>query len=192
VEVRVMKKKEMDYFSALYEVARVINASLEPARVLEKIVMSVARAMNLKAASIRLLDDREKKLVLGGAYGLSEDYIHKGPILVDESGVDKKALKGRTIYLKDAQTDKGFQYGDKARAEGIKSVLVVPLVVEKKAIGVLRVYSDQIREFHDKELQFLQAVADLSAIAIENARLHQLLQVRCELMAAHKYRIDDN
>ncbi|HOF06217.1 MAG TPA: GAF domain-containing protein [Syntrophales bacterium] len=187
-----MKKKEMDYFSALYEVARVINASLEPARVLEKIVMSVARAMNLKAASIRLLDDREKKLVLGGAYGLSEDYIHKGPILVDESGVDKKALKGRTIYLKDAQTDKGFQYGDKARAEGIKSVLVVPLVVEKKAIGVLRVYSDQIREFHDKELQFLQAVADLSAIAIENARLHQLLQVRCELMAAHKYRIDDN
>jgi len=35
-------------------------------------------------------------------------------------------------------------------------------------------------------------VADLSAIAIENARLHQLLQVRCELMAAHKYRIDDN
>ena len=106
-----MKKKEMDFFTALYEVASAINASLEPARVLEKIVQSVVQAMDLKAASIRLLDDREKKLVLGGAYGLSEDYIHKGPILVDESGVDSKALRGRTIYLRDAQTDKGFQYG---------------------------------------------------------------------------------
>ena len=187
-----MKKKEMDYFTALYEVARAINASLEPARVLEKIVRSVVQAMDLKAASIRLLDDREKKLVLGGAYGLSEDYIHKGPILVEESGVDRKALRGRTIYLRDAQTDKGFQYGEKARAEGIKSVLVMPLMVEKKAIGVLRGYSDRIREFSERELKFLQAVSHLSAIAIENARLHQLLQVRCDLMAAHKYRIDDN
>ena len=187
-----MKKKEMDFFTALYEVASVINASLEPARVLEKIVQSVVQAMDLKAASIRLLDDREKKLVLGGAYGLSEDYIHKGPILVDESGVDRKALRGRTIYLRDAQTDKGFQYGEKARAEGIKSVMVTPLMVEKKAIGVLRGYSDRIREFSERELKFLQAVSHLSAIAIENARLHQLLQVRCDLMAAHKYRIDDN
>jgi signal transduction protein with GAF and PtsI domain len=187
-----MKKKEMDYFAALYDVARVINASLEPVLVLEKIVQCVAKAMDVKAASIRLLDDREKKLILGGACGLSEAYLHKGPILIDESGIDKKALKGKTIYLKDAQTDKGFQYGEKAKAEGIKSVLVVPLMVEKKAIGVLRVYSDKVREFHEKELKFLQAVADLSAIAIENARLHQILQVRCELMTAHKYRIDDN
>lgn len=187
-----MKKKEMDYFTALYDVARVINASLEPVRVLEKIVQCVAKAMDVKAASIRLLDDREKKLILGGACGLSETYLHKGPILIDESGIDKKALKGKTIYLKDAQTDKGFQYGEKAKAEGIKSVLVVPLMVENKAIGVLRVYSDKVREFHEKELQFLQAVANLSAIAIENARLHQILQVSCELMTAHKYRIDDN
>jgi len=187
-----MKKKEMDYFTALYDVARVINASLEPARVLEKIVQSVAQAMDVKAASIRLLDDREKKLLLGASFGLSDAYLHKGPILVEESGIDRKVLRGKTIYLKDAQTDKGFQYGEKAKAEGIKSVLVVPLLVEKKAIGVLRVYSDRVREFQTRELQFLQAVADLSAIAIENARLHQMLQLRCELMTAHKYRIDDN
>ncbi len=61
-----MRKKEIDYFTALYDVARVINASLEPARVLEKIVQCAAKAMDVKAASIRLLDDREKKLILGG------------------------------------------------------------------------------------------------------------------------------
>jgi GAF domain-containing protein len=54
------------------------------------------------------------------------------------------------------------------------------------------IYTDKIREFQEKEIRFLEAVANLSAIAIDNARMHQVLCTRCELMAAHKYRIDDN
>jgi len=187
-----MKGKEMDYFNALYEVARVINASLETPRVLNEIVTCVTKAMNVKASILRLLDAKEKNLVMGASCGLSEEYLHKGPILVEESGLDRKALRGRTIYLKDAQTDKNFQYSDKARVEGIRSVLVAPLLIEKKAIGVLRIYTDKIREFQEREIRFLEAVANLSAIAIDNARMHQVLCTRCELMAAHKYRIDDN
>ena len=79
-----------------------------------------------------------------------------------------------------------------AQAEGIKSVLVVPLMLEKKAIGVLRVYADRVRKFRDEEIKFLKAVANLSAIALDNARMHETLRIRCDLMAAHKYRIDDN
>lgn len=187
-----MKDKEMDYFAALYDVARVINASLEPAMVLEEIVQCVAQAMHVKACSIRLLNSGEKKLVMGASFGLSRDYIHKGPILVGESILDQKALKGNVIWLNDVQTSKDFQYGAKAKTEGIKSVLVLPLLLEKKAIGVLRVYSDRTREFNDREIHFLEAVANLSAIAIANARMHKALQISCDLMAAHKYRIDDN
>ena len=187
-----MKGKEMDYFAALYDVTKVINASLEPARVLEEIVRCVTETMQVKACSLRLLDSREKKLELGAAFGLSDAYLHKGPIMVDESGLDQKALKGKTIWLKDAQTNRDFQYGDKAKAEGIKSVLVVPLMLDKKAVGVLRVYTGRVQEFHDREVLFLEAVANLSAIALDNARMHQTLLTRCDLMAAHKYRIDDN
>jgi signal transduction protein with GAF and PtsI domain len=187
-----MKGKEVDYFVALYDVARVINASLEPLKVLEKIVQCVVRAMGVKASSIRLLDSRERMLVMGAASGLSKGYVRKGPILIGESGLDRKALKGRSVWLKDAQTAKDFQYGAMAQAEGIKSVLVVPLMLEKKAIGVLRVYVDRVRKFRDEEIKFLKAVANLSAIALDNARMHETLQTRCDLMAAHKYRIDDN
>ncbi len=187
-----MKGKEVDYFTALYDVAKVINASLEPAKVLEKIVQSVVKAMGVKAGIIRLLDSRERMLVLGAASGLSKGYVRKGPILIDESGLDRKALKGKSIWIENAQTDRNFQYGEKARAEGIKSVLVVPLMLEKKPIGVLRVYSDKVRKFQEGEGKFLKAVANLSAIALDNARMHETLQMRCDLMAAHKYRIDDN
>ncbi len=187
-----MKGKDVDYFVALYDVAKVINASLEPSKVLEKIVQSVVRAMGVKAGSIRLLDSRERMLVLGAAHGLSRGYIRKGPILIEESGVDRKALKGKIIWIENVQTDKDFQYGGKAKTEGIKSVLFVPLMLEKKAIGVLRVYADRVRKFRDDEILFLKAVANLSAIALDKAHMHETLKTRCDLMAEHKYRIDDN
>jgi len=187
-----MNGKELDYFSALYEMAKVVNASLDPERILHEIVHFVTRTLAVKACSIRLLDTREKRLVMGAYHGLSADYVQKGPVLVEESGIDQKALKGETIYLKDAQTDRDFQYSDEAREEGIKSVLVVPLTAEEKVIGVLRVYTDRVREFSNEEIRFLEAVANLSALAIQNARLHQMLKLKYDISTAHKYRIDDN
>jgi GAF domain-containing protein len=187
-----MNKQKMDYFNALYEVARAINASLDPGRVLEKIVQSVVKAVGVKAGSIRLLDARKKQLFLGAANGLSKNYIRKGPILLEESGLDRKVLRGKAIWIEDVQTDRDFQYGEKAKAEGIKSVLVVPLMLGKKAIGVLRVYSDSVRRFDENELKFLQAAANLSAIALDNARMHETLQTGYDLLVANKYRVDDN
>ncbi len=187
-----MAEKGKDYFAALYEVAKDVNATLTPSQVMKKIVSCVAENMKVKACSLRILGSRRKRLLMGAHYGLSTGYIRKGPILVEESGLDKRALKGKTIWLKNAQTDKDFQYQDKAKAEGIKSILVVPLMAEKKGIGVLRAYSEKERKFNEKEIKFLEAVANLSAIALENARLHQALRRDYELLVEHKYRLDDN
>ena len=187
-----MEGKKMDYFAALYNVARVVNASLELSLVLSEIVRCTTETMGVKASSLRLLDPRKKKLLLAATFGLTSDYIRKGPVLVEKSGLDRKVLKGKTILIEDAQTDKNFQYRERAKEEGIKSVLVVPMKAEKKIIGVLRVYTGKIKIFKEKDIQFLEAVANLSAIAIENARLHQNLKTECDLLVAHKYRLDDN
>jgi signal transduction protein with GAF and PtsI domain len=187
-----MTIREKDYFTALYEVAKVINASLEPSEVLEKIACCVTEAMKVKACSIRLLDARGKRLLMGAACGLSKGYLVKGPVLVKESGIDRKALGGRTIWIRDAQSDKGFQYSAEAKKEKIRSVLVTPLLVGKKAIGVLRAYTGEERKFDKQEIRFLEAVASLSAIALDNARLYNALKTNYDLLVEHKYRIDDN
>jgi GAF domain-containing protein len=185
-----MKCKEKDYFAALYDVARVINASLDPCRVLEAIVTSLAKAMDVKACCLRLLDSRRNELLLGAVHGLSEACICKGPIPVKDSAPDREVLRGKVIHLKDVRTDKDFQHG--AKAEGVKSVLVVPLTVRNRAIGTLKFYITRVREFGEQEIKFIEAVANLSAIALENARLHEALQTDYDLMLAHKYRLDDN
>lgn len=186
------KDKEKNYFTALYDVVRVVHSSLDVGTVLEEIVKAVTEAMDVKASSIRLLDARKRSLVIGASHGLSRGYLKKGPVLVKESGVDQKALKGELIYIKNAQTDPDFQYSAGAKAEGIKSVIVAPLITKKSVIGVLRVYSDRVREFSSQEIQFLEAVANLSALALENARFHKALQTNYDLLVAHKYRLDDN
>jgi signal transduction protein with GAF and PtsI domain len=188
----LMKGKKIDYFSALYNVAKVINASLELPKVLSEIVRCVTDTMGVKASSLRLLDHRKKKLLLAATYGLTSGYIRKGPVVVAKSGLDRKALKGQSIWIEDAQTDTNFQYGERAREEGIKSVLVVPLGIGNQIIGVLRVYTGKIHLFKEKDVQFLEAVASLSAIAIENARLHQNIKTDCDLLTAYKFRLDDN
>jgi len=187
-----MKEKALDFFTALYEVAKVINSSLDPDFILKEIVKLTAKTMKTKAASIRLLDSRNKTLTLAAAYGLSKKYLSKGPVSTEESGIDKIALGGKSFWLKDAKTDEKFQYGDMAREEGITSVLVVPLTIEDRVMGVLRVYTEEMRKFTTQEIKFLEAVANLSALALDKAHSHQKLKLECDLMSAHKYRIDDN
>ncbi len=47
--------RDRDYFTALYSVARTVNASLDSGRVLERIVEAVIETVGVKACSIRLL-----------------------------------------------------------------------------------------------------------------------------------------
>uniref|UniRef100_I2Q3B0 GAF domain-containing protein n=1 Tax=Desulfovibrio sp. U5L TaxID=596152 RepID=I2Q3B0_9BACT len=182
-----MSEKECAYYRTLYEVAKGINSSLEPVTVLRAIVEQVARALGAKACSIRLLDRQGKTLLASTSYGLSRGYLRKGPVEVAKSRLDQETLAGDIVQIKDAGNDPRFQYPDAAKEEGIASVMALPLTVEGRAIGVLRLYSDSLREFDQSEKDFAAAIANLSAIAIENARLHQALKTDYELLTAYDY-----
>ena len=178
-----------DYFRALLEVATVVNSSLEPAVVLRKITEQTARAMNCKASTIRLLNRTGDILLASADYGLSEGYLRTGPVEVGKSGLDADVLAGRLIHLRDATSDGRFQYPENARAEGLVSVLSSPLVANSKAIGILRVYSAVERDFSDDECSFMQGVANISAVAIANARMHEALRKNYELLTSYNYQV---
>ena len=178
-----------DYFRSLRDVALVINSSLEPSEVLHKITEETAKTMGSKACTIRLLDSTGRFLLPSAAYGLSATYMRKGPVEIKRSGMDSEVLAGRGIHLKDAASDGRFQYPEAARAEGLVSVLSVPLMTDGHAIGLMRVYSDVEREFTSEEGTFMEAVAAISAVAIENARLHEALRTNYDLMTKHAYSV---
>ncbi|WP_027177178.1 GAF domain-containing protein [Desulfovibrio aminophilus] len=179
------------YYRSLYAAAMAVNSSLDPKLVLKTIVECAAKAMDAKACSLRLLDRSGRQLMPGAGFGLSNKYLRKGPVDLDQSAVDREVLSGRVVQVADASSDPRFQYGKAAKDEGIVSVLVVPLRVEDKPVGVMRVYTDEKRTFNAEEEEFLTSIAALSALAIENARLHQALKREYESVLSFDYRTFD-
>jgi GAF domain-containing protein len=164
---------------SLYHIAQALNASLELRPMLTRVLAAAVKEMGLKAASIRLLDP-QRTLRLVAARGLSEAYLSKGKIHVDKSPVDQRALEGEVVVLYDVEGEAGFEYPEEATREGIRSVLVVPLKLKDRPLGVLRAYSAQSRHFGRVAIGFLSSIADLVALAIENAELYATLEARCE------------
>jgi signal transduction protein with GAF and PtsI domain len=161
---------------SLYCIAEVLNSSQEVQPLLRDVLEATVREMDLKAGSIRLLDPKSQTLRLVASHGLSETYLSKGEIHKAHSPVDVQALQGHCVIIHDVQTEPGFEYPEEATREGIFSVLVVPLKLKERTLGVMRVYSGRPRHFTEVAATFLTSVADLVALAIERAELHAALQ----------------
>jgi GAF domain-containing protein len=164
--------------STLFDIAQAVTSSLELHQLLDQVLAATVLQMNLKAASVRLLDKSGKRLELVAAHGLSDRYLSKGPILIAQSPIDQRVLAGESVTLSDVAEIPGFQYPSEAEAEGIDSVLAVPLSAKDRIVGVMRVYSAQPRPFSSISKEFLLSVAGIVAVAIENAKLYQALQAR--------------
>lgn len=177
-------------YEIIYEVSRTVNSTLDPGEVLRRIAEQVTQAMGAKGCFIRLLDRSGAILKPAAFFGLSDRYAAKGVVRVEKSGLDREVLAGNVVQIADAGSDPRFQYRDDAVREGLVSVLVAPMFVEgSRPIGVLRVYTGEARVFGEEEIKFVQAIADISAIAIENARMHQTLKRQMELINAYDYQV---
>jgi signal transduction histidine kinase len=79
----------------------------------------------------------------------------------------------RPIQDENIQTSGRYQNIEVARREGLVALLSVPLVFGGQALGVLNVYRGQPHVFPNEEVRILAALAELSGIAIEKARLYE-------------------
>ena len=164
------KKVKRSYYASLYEVAAVVNSTRNPESVLSSIVENVAKALAAKGCSILLLTPDRERLLHTVAYGLSDWYVRKGPISADKS--ISETLEGRPVAISDAITDERVQYPEQQKKEGVASILSVPMMLRDEVIGVIRAYTAEPRHFTRDDIYFVSAVANLGAIALENARLY--------------------
>src|SRR2546429_6133997 len=106
------KRSHEDYYTALYQTALTISSSLELTDVLQSVVKSITEAMRVKACVLRLLDPRTGQLRLSAVYGLSSEYLAKGPVSVTDSPIDSEALRGSPVFVADASPHARLQYQD--------------------------------------------------------------------------------
>lgn len=164
-------RERFEELAALNRISQLLTGHRDLQQVLDAAARSCAEAMNLKAAAIRLLDDDRQELVIRAVHGLSPAYLAKGPILLEKSKVARDAINGEVVYVEDMLTDPRVLYPEDAEREGLTSFLTAPMIYRGVPIGIMQVYSANRRAFSRFDINLLQSIAQLSATAIENARL---------------------
>ena len=166
-----MPDKTIDFLHLFQKITRMITSTLDVEKVLNVIVQKVPEVIGVDAATIRLLDPAGEKLLLVASCGLSQEYLNRGPIDAEQSV--SKALAGTPVAIYDALSYPHIQYPEAIQKEGIKSLLIAPVIMKDKIAGVLRLLSKKPRQFKNNEIEFIAALAEQCGIAIENARVYE-------------------
>ncbi len=170
------RQQTYDRMQTLYESAQAVSSTLDFQEVLDRLTRSVPEVLSAKACSIRLLDNTGRRLSLASTYGLSERYLQKGSLLVDQNPLVREVLNGKTIAVADITQDDRLQYPTEAAAEGIRATLTVPLLGHEGPLGIIRVYEERVYTFTESDIAFLSATASHGSIAIENAIAYRSIQ----------------
>jgi two-component system, NtrC family, sensor kinase len=158
------------YYNAFREMSKIVHASIKVEEVLELAVWKASENLGAKGALLRLLNLETQELELSAAYGLSDEYLAKGPV-TRSNIIDDLYSKKKTIIIDDIANDPRIQYPKEAIKEGIRMFLDLPLTFQDGVAGILRIFFATQRDFSDEEIDFTISLAELCSCAIGKARL---------------------
>ena len=156
----------------LLEISKSITSSLNRQEVFDKIVRFAVSNLKAKGCLLRLIDVKGDKLEIVSSIGLSEQYTAKRVIPISEE--IQSVLKGEVVAIVDAATDEQISRKEDIKREGLKSILAAPITVKERVIGILKIYTQELKFFDPDEIEFMTILASLGGIAMENARLYKL------------------
>jgi NtrC-family two-component system sensor histidine kinase KinB len=163
----------------LIDFSREIVAILNPETLVEQVVSLMSQSFGYEYVHLFLMDATGQQIVLRGGLwrGQPAEPGDCRVLRVGEEGiVGWVAGRGEPAVVPDVASDP--RYKSHPALPDIQSEMAVPLKVAGRVLGVLDVQSDHASAFADPDLFVLRALADLVAIAIEDARLHVSMQRR--------------
>jgi GAF domain-containing protein len=174
-----MSHYTMDY-ETLQRLIRSISMSKDPEEVALMTVEGIKSALNAKGCVLFLLNDKSNELEVAASFGLSREYLEKGPLSALRS--IKQSPEDGPVAIYDVSDDPRIQYPEAAAQEGIVSILAVPIVIQGKLIGTLRVYTADHWEFTLNDINLVQALAQIAGMSIDLCRLLKGYKTSIEIL----------
>jgi len=164
-------KRSMEELKCLYEVGQAVSSEQELSKVLQLIVKHVIRATGGERGIILFYhadtDELVPVIARDAANSLSVDERNRF-----SRSIARKALEtGVAVVAKDTLQDPALS--SKSVVDfNIRSSICAPLLAKGKTLGILYIDAkDTLKEFTQQDTDFFMALANQSAMAIENARL---------------------
>lgn len=185
---KVSLKKREDHLSLCLKLGEIIFSSLELEEVLFQIMNASRSGVGASNGSILLVEKviteagkEEEQLIFKVAQGPLSSYIPKDLHMKKGQGIVGWVwINNKTLLIPDAYADPRFEPGvDKRTGYHTKTILCAPLCIHGRVIGVAQLINkNNGREFDDQDREIFEHICSLSALAIENARLHAELMRR--------------
>lgn len=169
-----LDNQNADRLKVLLEISTSLSRTLELDPLLTQIAETLLKEFRqADRCFVILLDDNGKpipKVTKARRPGLDETRFSRTIV--------KKAVDSLQSYLsEDASTDASLGPAASIAEFRIRSVMCVPLVSpDGKALGAIQMDTqDRAKKFKEDDLSLLTIVANLAAVAVEKAKLHQAM-----------------
>ena len=173
-------QKQVEIWERLNEVGRGITATLNAEDAQRRLMRGFNQLMQVEAGSLFLFDDSTEELVLKVSLRGSIEKLNEIRLKPGEGIAGWALMNGKSVYAPEAYKDKRFIPGvDQCHTGSLtRSVLAVPLFVNKKIIGVIEVLNPiGDKDFFElSDLRTLETLALSVAVAVENAHLYDLMR----------------
>jgi sigma-B regulation protein RsbU (phosphoserine phosphatase) len=149
-----------------------MSAILDPDELLTRLAHLIKRVIDYRIFGIALLDEETQTLDLKVTISYGDDPRAVAAVKLGEGLVGYAALHKEVVLVPDVTKDP--RYID--AVPGVRSELVVPLLLKDRCIGVFDLESPEPNAFNKKHVKLLTLLASEAAVALENARLYESIR----------------
>lgn len=161
------EREYVETLETLAEIGREMSSILDPDELLTRLAQLIKRVVDYRIFGIALLDEETQTLDLKVTIRFGDDPRALQPVKVGEGLVGYAAQHKEVVLVPDVTKDS--RYID--AVPGVRSELVVPMLLQDRCIGVFDLESPEPNAFNAKHVKLLTLLASEAAVAIENARL---------------------
>ncbi|TGK04485.1 GAF domain-containing protein [Leptospira selangorensis] len=168
-------------YKSLLNTSTILNANLDLYQLLPLIMLYSKDLLEAEASSLFLLEEKDGFLYCEVALGEKGEIVQKYARLEPGQGIAGWVAKEKkAIILEDAYTDPRFNPAlDQKTGFRTRSLVCVPLYIADKVIGTLEILNkSDNRSFESSDVEVLNSLSEMAAIAIKNAQAHEALKKR--------------
>jgi phosphotransferase system enzyme I (PtsP) len=152
-------------FDKLSRITQAVSLADNKQQALELIVNRVCNALSVEVCSVFLADHHLNQFVLMATQGLNPDSV--GQFYVDFN-VGLVGLVGQRevpIHLESSQSHPSFHYAEDIQEDAFSAYLGVPIIFQRKVLGVICIQQKESRHFElDEETFLITLAAQLSSV----------------------------
>ncbi len=170
-----LERQESAELFTLYSMSQILNSMRDLSLLLEKVLDLAIEILHAERGAIIFFDRQRDALEVRTARSMEKQTLSDA-LEISRGVVKSVAQRGKPVVVDNALKDEQFSTWQSVTMYNIMSILCVPLKIKGEIVGTIYLDNRSVPGiFSARDVSFLEAFSNLTAMAIENAKLYSEL-----------------